>query len=78
VHDTTAVNLQSIKLAAVPLERDIVKLLIFDVIGAFNLDNIPGLIYSRVKDVQPAVGAYYRRSQPQITAYAVPETPLSQ
>lgn len=61
-----------------PLEGNIVQLFFLDVIGAFNLDNIPGLIYSRVKDVQPAVGAYYRRSQPQITAYAVPETPLSQ
>jgi len=38
-----------------PLEGNIVQLFFLDVIGAFNLDNVPGLVYSGVKDVHPAV-----------------------
>jgi hypothetical protein len=72
VHDTATVNLQTDQLTAMALERDVVELLILDVIGAFNLYDVPGFIYSRAKDVDPAIGADCPRSRPQIASCAAP------
>ena len=43
MHDTAAVNLQSDQLAAMALECHVVKLFFFNIVGAFNLYDIPRL-----------------------------------
>ena len=38
-----------------PLESYVVQLLVFDIIGALYLHNVPRITARRVKDVHPAV-----------------------
>jgi hypothetical protein len=55
VHDVAALNLQPSDLAAMPLEGDIMQLLILNFIGAFDLYNVPIILAHRIKDIHPAV-----------------------
>jgi len=55
MHDMAAVDLHPVQLTAVPLESDVIQLLVLYIIGTLHLYNVPRLTARWVKDVHPAV-----------------------
>jgi hypothetical protein len=55
VHDVAALNLQPSVLTAMPLEGNIMQMLILDLIGALDLYNVPRIFAHGIEDIHAAV-----------------------